>query len=241
MEPSIAIVQGSSRGLGLELVRQLLARGERVVATCRDPDAGSELRETGARVLRVDVEDEPSIAAAADALAGERAHLLMNVAGLLHDGEDLQPEKKLADVDPAALARLFAVNATGPLLVAKHLAPLLLHGRRAVLANVSARVGSIADNRLGGWYGYRASKAAQNMVTRTLAIELGRKSEALVAVALHPGTVDTDLSAPFSRRVPPERLFSTQRAAAQLLTVVDAVLPSETGSFFAWDGSAIPW
>ncbi|GAB5543255.1 MAG: hypothetical protein SangKO_030150 [Sandaracinaceae bacterium] len=139
----VSIIQGASRGIGLELVRQLLARGERVVATCRRPQEALALadlaaRDPALRVLSLDVTDEASVAHAAQALDGERARLLMNVSGLLHDG-DLGPEKRLADVDPAQLARVFAVNAYGPLLVAKHFAPLLVHGERAVLANVSAR------------------------------------------------------------------------------------------------------
>lgn len=241
----VSIIQGASRGIGLELVRQLLARGERVVATCRRPQEALALadlaaRDPALRVLSLDVTDEASVAHAAQALDGERARLLMNVSGLLHDG-DLGPEKRLADVDPAQLARVFAVNAYGPLLVAKHFAPLLVHGERAVLANVSARVGSIEDNRLGGWYAYRASKAAQNMFTRNLSIELARRSKQLAVIALHPGTVDTALSAPFSSRVPDAELFDVERAARQLLGLCDDATPEKTGQFFAWDGSRIPW
>ena len=165
---------------------------------------------------------------------------MINVAGLLHDGE-LGPEKKLDHVRPEHLARVFAVNAFGPLLVSKHFAPLLTHGERAVLANLSARVGSIGDNRLGGWYAYRASKAAQNMFTRNVAIELGRRSKQLVVLALHPGTVATDLSAPFSRRVPAGKLFDVERGARQLLAVIDGASPDDTGRFFAWDGQQIEW
>ncbi|MGF1466841.1 MAG: SDR family oxidoreductase [Sandaracinaceae bacterium] len=244
----VALVQGASRGLGLELARQLLSEHDQVVATCRDPGGAVELlalaREAAGRlvVLPLDVEDEASIGEAADAVRArtERLDVLMNVAGILHDG-GLQPEKKLDRVDPRNLERVFAINAFGPLLVAKHFEPLLTHGGRAVLANLSARVGSIGDNRLGGWYAYRASKAAQNMFTRNLAIELGRRNERLIVLALHPGTVDTGLSAPFQRSVPDERLFSTERAARQLLRIVREATVEDTGAFFAWDGSTIPW
>ena len=112
-------------------------------------------------------------------------------------------------------------------------------GRRTVLAQLSARVGSIEDNRLGGWYGYRASKAAQNMITRTLAIELSRLRPDCVCLALHPGTTETDLSAPFTRRTDPDKLFSPQRAARQLLHVIDDA--NVSGSFLAWDGSEVQW
>ncbi len=169
-----------------------------------------------------------------------RLDRLVNVAGILHEGA-LGPEKKLADIDPAHLHRVFAVNAFGPLLVAKHFARFLVHGEPAVLANLSARVGSIGDDRLGGWYAYRASKAAQNMFTKNLSIELARHSKALAVIALHPGTVDTALSAPFTRRVPKEKLFDTERAARQLLAVIDGVTAEDTGRFFAWDGTEIPW
>ncbi|MEM6930148.1 MAG: SDR family NAD(P)-dependent oxidoreductase, partial [Myxococcota bacterium] len=151
------------------------------------------------------------------------------------------PEKRLEHVAPDALATVFAVNAFGPILVAKHVAPLLHHDRRAVFAAVSARVGSIGDNRLGGWYAYRASKSALNQLLRTLSIELARRSPNVIVVSVHPGTVDTDLSHPFQRRVPAHKLFSTERAADQLIDVIDGLTPEDTGSFRAWDGSPIEW
>ena len=110
-----------------------------------------------------------------------------------------------------------------------------------MVANVSARVGSIGDNRLGGWYAYRGSKAALNMFTRTASIELGRKAPNAIAVAIHPGTVDTALSRPFQKSVSPERLFAPDRAARQILEVLDGLGPEQTGTFVAWDGSEIPW
>lgn len=250
-ERSVALVQGASRGMGLALVRRLLERGEhaRVVATAREPEQSSglaRLRERhgdGLRVEAIDVTEESSIASAAERIARDlpRLHLLANCAGVLHDGKDVRPEKRLEAVDPGALRRVFEVNAFGPLLVAKHFLPLLRHEERAVLANVSARVGSIGDNRLGGWYAYRASKAAQNMFTRTLSIELQRRAPHVICVALHPGTVDTELSRPFQRSVTPERLFDPDRAARQLLAVIDGLAPEQSGSFLAWDGTSIPW
>ena len=244
------LVQGASRGIGLGLVDALLARedGASVIATCRAPAAADALRERAKRhpdrlrVMALDVQEEASIARCAETLAAEGVELdlLINASGLLHDAT-MKPEKRLADLDPETLRRAFEVNAIGPLLVAKHLYPLLRHERRAVLASLSARVGSIGDNRLGGWYAYRASKAAQNMGTKTLALELKRVARRIICVGLHPGTVETDLSAPFRSQVPEERLFSVDRAAAQLLDVIDRLEPDQTGMLLAWDGSPIPW
>jgi NAD(P)-dependent dehydrogenase (short-subunit alcohol dehydrogenase family) len=248
----VALVQGASRGLGLAFVEAFLARPEveRVVATCRDPEASTGLTALRCRhegvleTVALDVRDERSIATAAAHVGdacGSELHWLVNCAGLLHGGAGIQPEKRLENVDSKALSALFEVNAFGPLLVAKHFLPLLEHERRAVLANLSARVGSLADNRLGGWYGYRASKTAQNMFTRTLAIELGRRAPNVICLALHPGTVDTDLSRPFQTNVPKRRLFDTGRAARQLLEVMDGARREDSGRFLAWDGSEIPW
>ncbi|HJK96665.1 MAG TPA: SDR family oxidoreductase [Polyangiaceae bacterium LLY-WYZ-14_1] len=247
----VALVTGANRGLGLAFVDRLLADGSvgTVVATCRHPERAAALQDRrGAaqgrlELVALDVADESSVRSAAETVAARhpRLHLVLNVAGILHAGELVQPEKKLDQVDPAALARVFAVNAFGPLLVAKHVQGLLIHPDRSVLANLSARVGSIGDDRLGGWYAYRASKAAQNMFTRNLAIELGRRRGGPIVVALHPGTVETELSAPFRRNVPPEKLFSPDRAARQLLEICDSLRPEESGSFFAWDRQPIPW
>ncbi|NNL64798.1 MAG: SDR family oxidoreductase [Myxococcales bacterium] len=250
-EGRTALVQGGSRGIGLALVRDLLLRPDvgRGIATARRPEASDGLRELreshgdALTLVALDASDEPSIAAAAEGVAGsvDRLHLLVNCAGILHDGEAIQPEKRIEHVDPAVLRRVFEVNAFGPLLVAKHFHALLAHDERAVLANLSARVGSLSDNRAGGWYAYRASKAAQNMFTRNLAIELRRRARNLICVALHPGTVDTGLSRPFQGSVPPEQLFPAERAARQLLEVIDSLEPDDSGGFFAWDRAPIPW
>lgn len=247
-----ALIQGASRGIGLEFVRQCLAapRVGHVVATCRTPDSAGELARLAAAaagrltVLPLDVADEAAVMAAAQAAARTvpRLHLVVNCAGVLHDpATSLRPEKRLADVRADALARAFAVNAIGPLLLARHFEPLLAHSERAVYASLSARVGSIEDNRLGGWYAYRGSKAAQNMYTRTLAIEWARSRRNVICVALHPGTTDTDLSRPFQANVPPGKLFTTEFAVTSLLRVIDGLQPADTGQFYAWDGERIPW
>ena len=248
---SHALVQGASRGIGLEFVRQLLAEPccGRIFAACRRPDEARDLAGLAAagprlRVVALDVADEASIEAAARVVAAEtdRLHLVVNCGGVLHGGAAaLAPEKRLADVRPAALAASFAVNAFGPLLVARHFERLLAHRERAVFASISARVGSIGDNRLGGWYAYRGAKAAQNMFTRTLAIEWARSKRNVVAVALHPGTTDTDLARPFQGNVSPGKLFPPERTVRQLLGVIDRLTPADSGRFLAWDGSEIPW
>ena len=249
--PLNAFVSGASRGLGLGFVRALLARPHvnLVHAGCRRPGEAAALAELQRahpqrlRVLALDVTREEDFRIAADTVRREtdRLHLVLNVAGLLHRGPDLRPERRLEDLRPEHLLESYAVNAIGPLLAAKHLLPLLSHDQRAVLANLSARVGSIGDNRLGGWYAYRAAKAAQNQFTRTLAVEAARRAPNLIVAALHPGTVETELSAPFRSGVRAEALFGVDRAVEQLLRVIDGLGADASGRFYAWDGSEIPW
>ena len=216
--PRVALVQGASRGLGLEFVRQLLARpGQRVVATCRSPSSASELAELRAAhgperltVTQLDCTDEASVARAAAEVGATHSHLdlLVNTAAILHAGADVQPETALARVRQDALMRVHLVNAFGPLLVTQAFAPLLVAAahasganpeRPAVVANLSARVGSIGDNRLGGWYAYRASKASLNQLTKCASLDFERRRQHVACILLHPGTVDTDLSAPFQK------------------------------------------
>lgn len=249
--PIDVMIQGASRGIGAAFCNALADSPgvRRIVATGRDPDASESLaairRDIGERLVTIplDVTREDTIEAAASTVADQvdTLSLIVNCAGLLHDGEDMQPEKQLSEVSAETLQRSFAVNAWGPLLVAKHFARFLPRRERAVFASLSARVGSIGDNGLGGWYAYRASKAAQNMFTRNLSIELPRRHRGTLAVALHPGTVDTDLSAPFQSRVPERQLFDAPRAARQLLAVIDGLGKDDNGGFFAWDGQPIPW
>lgn len=244
---AVALVQGASRGIGLEMIRQLSREGMRVIGTCRSPTDASQLNAIAANdakvdVVGLDVTSEPSIARAAEQCAAltREIDFLVNTAGFLHAGK-LQPERKLAAVDSAQLNYSFQVNAIGPLLMARYFEPLLSRSKGAVFANLSARVGSIADNRRGGWYGYRASKAAQNMFTTNLAIEWSRKKPPIICVALHPGTVATDLSAPFSKRLQPNQIFSVERATAQLIDILLGASQEDSGRFIAWDGQDIEW
>lgn len=235
-----AAVIGASGGLGRAFVAWLAASPAVArVAACARSDPG--LDEPKARWIALDLEREGSVAAAAREAGGfaEAYHLVIVATGLLHDGAALRPEKSWQALDPDALARTFRVNAIGPALVAKHFLPLLARDRKAVLAMLSARVGSIEDNRLGGWHAYRASKAALNMLVRTLSIELARRNPGALCVTLHPGTVDTALSKPFQRDVPDERLFSPRQAAGCLLDVLDRLTPADSGRLFAWNGEPI--
>nr|WP_295666303.1 SDR family NAD(P)-dependent oxidoreductase [Sphingomonas sp.] len=227
-----AIVIGASGGIGAALEEALVDEG------AFDIVHGFARSRGGAQHL--DLEDEASIAAAAAFVAKGPAPTLVIVAtGLLHDGAR-GPEKSMRDLDPAWLMRNFAVNTIGPALVAKHFLPLGAKGNRAVFAALSARVGSITDNKMGGWYGYRAAKAALNMMIRSLAIEENRRNDRSIVVALHPGTVDTNLSKPFQGNVQPGQLFDAGRAAVQLLDVIEGLKVPDSGKVFAWDGAEIP-
>jgi NAD(P)-dependent dehydrogenase (short-subunit alcohol dehydrogenase family) len=189
---------------------------------------------------RIDVTDEASIAAAAEqARALGEVRLVIVASGVLH-GDGVRPEKHWGEIDGATLARVFAVNSIGPALVAQHFLPLLPRQGRSVFAAISARVGSIEDNRLGGWYAYRASKAALNMLLRNFAIELARRAPEAVCIGLHPGTVDTPLSKPFQGNVAPGKLFPPEVSATHLLRVIEEVDAADSGRVFAWDGSPIP-
>ncbi|MGV3456848.1 SDR family NAD(P)-dependent oxidoreductase [Sphingomonas sp.] len=188
----------------------------------------------------LDLTDEASIAAAAARVAsGPPLSLVFVATGILGEGER-GPEKALRDLDPDWLARVFAINTIGPALIAKHFLPLLPRTGTPVFAALSARVGSISDNRLGGWHGYRASKAALNMLIRNFAIDAARRNDRSIVVALHPGTVDTRLSEPFRGTVAPGKLFDPERAALQLLDVIEGLKPVDSGKCFAWDGVEIP-
>ena len=222
-----ALVIGASGAIGAAMLQHLGADGRCGLAQ------GLHRQSRPA----INFDDEASIALAAAALAPQGPfHLIVNAVGLLHrDG--VMPEKKLGDLSYAQLEATFRANTFGPALVLRHFSPLL-DRQRAVLALLSAKVGSIGDNRLGGWYGYRASKAALNMLVKTAAIELRRTQPQAVLVALHPGTVASGLSRPFKGdqigRAP-------DLAAAQMLQVLERLGPADSGSFVAYDGQRLPW
>jgi NAD(P)-dependent dehydrogenase (short-subunit alcohol dehydrogenase family) len=185
----------------------------------------------------IDFADEASIGQAASALAGgPRLHLIINAAGLLHS-DTFMPEKRLADLHYAQMQATFQANAFGPALVMRHFAPLL-DRERAIMAMLSAKVGSIGDNRLGGWYSYRASKAALNMLVKTAAIEVARSQAASVLVALHPGTVNSALSRPFRGEAIGR---PAHEAASDMLRVLDTLNATDSGSFKSYSGAGLPW
>ena len=194
------------------------------------------------RHLQLDLGDDASLAAFAQQ-AGDQLpclRLVIHTSGVLHDAHQ-QPEKRLAQVRRDWLERSFAINAWGPLLLAQALEERLPRQLPCRFASLSARVGSIGDNRLGGWYAYRAAKAAQNQLLTTLALEWRRRRPLTSVTLLHPGTTATSLSEPFRGGVAPERLFSPEQAAGHLLRVLAAQRPEHSGAFLAWDGEPIPW
>jgi NAD(P)-dependent dehydrogenase (short-subunit alcohol dehydrogenase family) len=228
-----AIIIGASGGIGGALEEALRDEG------AYDEVRGFARSRPGAGHL--DLENEATIAAAADRVAnGPPVGLLLIATGLLHEGAH-GPEKAMRELDPVWLARSYAINAIGPALVLKHFLPLLATTGTPVAAALTARVGSLADNRLGGWHGYRAAKAALNMILRGAAVEARRRYDRSIVVGLHPGTVDTPLSRPFQGKVAPGSLFKPDRAAMQLLDVIDGLKPVDSGKVFGWDGAEVPF
>ncbi|MBF2080191.1 MAG: SDR family NAD(P)-dependent oxidoreductase [Synechococcales cyanobacterium T60_A2020_003] len=244
-----ALIVGANGGIGLGFVQALLAQSSvQVYATYRDPNRAQALltlaqsQSDRLKVYPLDLTDEDQVSQLVTLIQAETPvlHQVINCVGVLHEGT-YQPEKSLRQINSDQLMHYFQVNSIGAVLLAKHLLPLFRHGDRSLFASISAKVGSIEDNRLGGWYGYRASKAALNMFMKTIAIEYTRKCPNTIVVALHPGTTDTSLSKPFQANVPPEKLFSVERTVGQLLTVLDSLTPADTGNFYSWDGSRLPW
>ncbi|WDY56212.1 SDR family NAD(P)-dependent oxidoreductase [Pseudomonas sp. PSKL.D1] len=243
------LVCGASRGIGLALCATLLARDDvdRVWAVARHARGTEALAALvaahGERIVLVDCDARDEVAIAALAIEVGRAcahlHLVVCTLGILHlDGA--KAEKSLAQLDLAGLQATFATNAFAPILLLKHLLPLLRKGP-ATFAALSARVGSIGDNRLGGWYSYRASKAALNQLLHTASIELKRLNPAATVLALHPGTTDTELSRPFQGNVPEGKLFEPAFVAQCVIGLVGRFGPGDSGGFWGWDGQKIEW
>lgn len=236
-EGARAAVFGAGGGIGGAFAR-LIADHDRVGRLYAATNTRSPPRHQKITDLVVDITDEASVAAAAHDIGGP-LDLVIVATGVLHTGAH-QPEKSWRSLTAEALIDIYRINTIGPALVAKHFLPLLPRDRRAVFAALSARVGSISDNRLGGWHAYRASKAGLNMLIRNFAIEMARRNKDAVVVGLHPGTVDSDLSKPFQNNVPDGKLFTPQFAAASMLRVLDGLGPEGSGRCFAWDGQEVP-
>lgn len=244
------LIVGASQGIGLGFVKKLLQDGRfaKIYATYRRIDSASELialqgeNSSQLTCLRLDITDELQIAEVLQKISNEinKLHLVINCVGLLHEG-NLQPEKSLRQLNSENLLHYFQVNSVGAVLLAKHLLPLFKHNEQSVFATISAKLGSIGDNQLGGWYGYRASKAALNMFMRTVAIEYVRTCPKTTVITLHPGTTDTRLSRPFQKNVAAEKLFTVERTVNQLLAVIEQLQQGDSGQFFSWDGNRLPW
>lgn len=225
----VALVVGASGGIGSAL-EVLLAQSGQFTEVLGTRRAGP---------LALDLTDEASITATVEKVTARgELRLVVDATGVLHGG-GFSPEKSLHNLDAAHLAHAFAINAIGPALLMKHTLPRLPREGKSAFATLSARVGSIGDNRLGGWHAYRASKAALNQLMRTAAIELARRAPQSVCVALHPGTVATALSAPFAKAG--LEVHAPGAAAANLLAVIESLGPAQSGGFYDWRGEAIPW
>ena len=236
--PRTAAVFGSSGGIGLALCGALARAG------CETVYAGSRpgIAPAGGpfRPFAFDLKDEESIAAAAGMMKADPPEWVVIASGVLTLADGTGPERTYKRLDPAAMAEVFAINTIGPALVAKHILPLMPRDRRFVVAALSARVGSISDNGLGGWHSYRASKAALNMLIRNFALEMGRTHKHGVIVGLHPGTVDSSLSEPFQSNLPDGQLTAPDTAAANLLGVLSGLGSEQSGRVFDYKGDEIP-
>lgn len=249
-ENGVRMVIGANRGIGLALTTLQLQdpRVTRVIATHRqDADLQHLVRLSkhhGEKLSlhALDVADDRSLAKFAEFLKQQQGgiDLTIHAAGILHE-ENIQPEKSFTQCRPESLIRLFQINSIGPLMTGSALISAQSHKRHFKFAALSAMVGSIGDNRLGGWYGYRASKTALNQFIKTLANECHNKYPNASIVAIHPGTTDTDLSRPFQRGVKPGKLYAPEQTASRILRVIEAISPEQSGQFLNWDGSPIPW
>ena len=240
-ECDVAII-GTSGGIGKALSELMSQQAcVRHIYSCSRTNHTTGMDKTS--FIPLNVTDESSVISAVEKIIVKttKLDLVIVATGTLHEGESLQPEKSWRSLSVDNLQTIFQINTIGPTLVAKHFLDLLPKDRKSVFAALSARVGSIEDNSIGGWYAYRSSKAALNMMVKTLSIELSRKNPNAVAVTLHPGTVDTELSKPFQGSVPRGNLFSPQTSAEHLLKVIDNLQPESTGHLFAWDGKLIPF
>ncbi len=235
-----AVVFGANGGIGAALVRALGAdpRCGRLDVGARGP---VDVTNQKIRAFQFDLEDELSIVSAARSIAETGpVHLVIVATGVLQDNA-IMPEKSWRSLQAGALQRAFAINVIGPALIGKHMLPLLAKNQKTVFAALSARVGSISDNRLGGWHAYRTSKAALNMMFRNFAIELSRTRPLAVCATLHPGTVATKLSQPFQGGAKPGAIVSPDLAADRLMVVLDKLSSDQSGLMVDWKSEVIPF
>ena len=220
------VITGANRGLGLEFARQFSAAGYQVIGTARRPEAADELRSLGVRIVKLDVVDSESVKQFAAALGDGPVDILINNAGI--GGRALS----IDELDVDAVDSFFQVNCLGPMRVTQAVLPALRRGERKLVVNITSLLGSIERNTRGGYYGYRESKAALNMFTRTLALEL--QPEGFTCIVMNPGWVRTDMGGPNAR-------LSPQESIGAMITVIDRLTPQDTGSFFSHGGERVPW
>lgn len=236
--PRVAAVFGASGGIGAALCERLAEAGAEVVHA--GSRSGAAPAGAAIRPFAFDLADETSIAAAAEAMRADPPEWIIVATGVLTLADGTGPERTYRRLDPGSMAEVFALNTIGPALIAKHCLAIMPRGRPVTFAALSARVGSISDNRLGGWHSYRASKAALNMLLKNFAIEMARTHPESVIVGLHPGTVDSALSAPFQSGLPEGQLTDPGDAAANLLGVLARLTPVQSGRVFDFRGEEIP-
>lgn len=231
------VIVGASGGVGSALVKLFLSY-EQVSQVYGLSRREVLIKDSRYESLEIDYSDEHSIELAVKEIQ-QLVDIVIVATGILHS-DQLKPEKAFQQITPQAMMENMLVNAIGPSLVAKHLLPVMQSDRKTVFAALSARVGSISDNRLGGWYAYRASKAALNMMIKTYSVELSRRQPKTIIAGLHPGTVNTSLSKPFQRNVKPNKLFTPEYAAQRLIKVIGELNIEDSGYCYAWDGTRIP-
>ena len=244
--PIDAVVLGARSGIGEAFLNELSAMSQvRTIYGTSRAAHWAQLESTSTKIRRceVDIVDETSVKAFAERLKTDdcRPNLVINCTGLLHDAE-VQPERSWHHLSMMEMQRTFAVNTFGVGLLIRYLLPTMKTGERSIFASLSARVGSIEDTRLGGWSSYRASKAAQNMLVKTAAIEARLKAPGLICVQLHPGTVSSELSAPFVGRLPERHaVFTPAFSCERLCAVLEGLDVQDSGRFYAWDGQSVAW
>ena len=234
---NIAVI-GSSGAIGSAFVRALVERDDvsKIYAFARSACGLQSVKITAGYI---DITKEDTVASCAQTVS--RSHnldLILVTTGLLHE-KDAMPEKAINEISHEKLSKMFLVNAIGPGVVMKHFLPRLRRDKPAILAVLSARIGSISDNVLGGWYSYRASKAALNMLVKCASIEMRRKYKLSIIVGLHPGTVESRLSKPFQQNIPEHKIFQPHDAAARMMATIDALGVEDSGRCFAYDGTEI--
>ena len=248
-----ALINGASGGLGSQFAEELLKRGAGKVFVTYRSDAGlggcngrleALIQNYPDRIfpIKADSTKEDEMIEIARVVSEEvsEIHYLVNCVGYLHNS-DHGPEKSLRKINEEQFIEAVRVNAFPTVLLAKHFMKLMRHKKEAVFAAISARVGSIEDNRAGGWYSYRGSKAMLNMMLSNIAIEFNRGCPNVKVLALHPGTVDTNLSSPFSKNMNPDHLFTPEYSVKSMMDVIESVDKNPLGAFYAWDGEKIPW